>query len=44
MCNKRERCTKLFFSLEENRQKADTINEVLKQDGSKRELKRYWKV
>jgi len=30
-----ERCTKFFFSLEENRQRADTIKEVLKHDGSR---------
>lgn len=30
-----ERCTKLNFTLEENRQKADTIKEILKQDGSR---------
>lgn len=28
-----ERCTKFFFNLEESRQKADTIKEVLKKDG-----------
>lgn len=30
-----ERCTKFFFGLEENRQRADIIKEVLKQDGSR---------
>ncbi len=30
-----ERCTKFFFSLEENRKKADTIKEVFRQDGSR---------
>lgn len=28
-----ERCTKFFFNLEESRQKADTIKEVLIKDG-----------
>ncbi len=30
-----ERCTKFFFSLEENRKKADTIKEVFRQDRSR---------
>ncbi len=30
-----ERCTKFFFNLEESRQKADTIKEVLKKGWEK---------